>query len=102
MRFIAGSSFSHGDQAVQWWKSSIKANTFSGGALMSTSRCTRKLSGRVAANPSTATMATTMTIAMIFSMKRVSKNWGRQVKDLSRGSGERSRPERPVTQGWFR
>src|SRR5215813_1439519 len=62
VRFIAGSFFSHGDHASQRLKSLMSAKTFSGGALMLAERCTRNVSGLVAAKMSTpATSARTMT-----------------------------------------
>src|SRR5713101_3615801 len=45
--FIAGSFFSHGDQAPHWLKSLMRAKTFSGGALMLAARWTRNVSGLV-------------------------------------------------------
>src|SRR5262245_28285775 len=66
VRFIAGSFFSHGDQAPQRSKSLMSAKTFSGGALMLAERSTRNVSGRVAARISTPAMrmATMMPIVL--------------------------------------
>ena len=45
MRFSAGSSFSHGDQTVHWWKSSMRGKIVSGGAAIVIERSTEKRSG---------------------------------------------------------
>src|SRR5688572_696296 len=59
---MAGSFFSHGDQAAQRSKSLMSGNTFSGGACTTAVRSTRKVSGRVAAVSSTPmTSSATMT-----------------------------------------
>ena len=51
---MPGSFFSHGDQAFQRLKSLMSGKIFSGGAWIVAVRCTWKVSGRVAANSSTA------------------------------------------------
>src|SRR5690348_392514 len=66
--FIAGSSFSHGDQAGQRLKSLINAAIFSGGALIVILRLTLKLSGLVVAYSSTPAIRIAITKRIFFSI----------------------------------
>src|SRR6185503_15750233 len=83
VRFIAGSFFSHGDHAFQRLKSLISANTFSGGALMLAARCTRNVSGLVAAKPSMPAISTAIAMA-IFLIIFPSFFWRREFGWVSR------------------
>src|SRR6267143_5964524 len=65
---IAGSSFSQGDQEAQLWKSLIRGNIFSAGALILVVLRTLKESGLVSAKPRTAATRTATTIAIILNM----------------------------------
>src|SRR6266853_602603 len=66
--FIAGSTFSQGDQEFQLLKSLMRGNILSGGALIFVVRCTLKESGLVIAKPRTPAIRATTTIAIILNI----------------------------------